>query len=254
MRFGTTLRGSVYAPWKTQYIDYAKLKDLLRENKHDDDDVAWTEEDENRFSDELLNVQLEKVVVFQETTFQALRDRVDAVFDKLREITPAAQDGESPKGKERSEITMQRLKETQGELDDITNEVRELKKYSNVNHTGFLKIAKKHDRKRGQRYKIRPLMQVRLAKHPFNSEAGYAPLLSKLSIMYEAIRQYLHEEEVHPVDLDSQQPETQNGESYTAHKCKSNLLLQVCLVRVPAHPGPFSQSGFTPTTCSRSRR
>ena len=62
------------------------------------------------------------------------------------------------------------------------------------------------------------MMRVRLAKHPFNSELGYSPLLSKLSIMYEAIRQYLHEEDVHPVDLESQ-PETQNGESYTAHKC-----------------------------------
>ncbi|MDA4132195.1 MAG: hypothetical protein OK454_03600, partial [Thaumarchaeota archaeon] len=112
-----------------------------------------------------------------------------------------------------------RLKELEGELDAITNEVKELKKYSSVNYTGFLKIVKKHDRKRGDRYKIRPMMQVSLAKRPFNSEQGYAPLLNKLSLMYFAIRQQVEEgADAHPVDPDSQ-PETHNGEKYTAHKC-----------------------------------
>ena len=35
---------------------------------------------------------------------------------------------------------------------------------------GFLKAAKKHDRKRGHAYRVRPLMQVRLAELPFNKE------------------------------------------------------------------------------------
>jgi SPX domain protein involved in polyphosphate accumulation/uncharacterized membrane protein YidH (DUF202 family) len=240
MRFGKTLRTSVYPPWKDQYLDYSKLKSMLREDEPDDDSAGpqpWTEDDENRFCDAIFNEQLEKVAAFQQRTEESLRERVEAAFEKLKELTPAEGAGdEAPKG----EITAQRLKELEAELDAITNEVRELKKYSSLNYTGFLKIVKKHDRKRGDSYKIRPLMQLSLAKRPFNSERGYAPLLNKLSLMYFAIRQHLEARKdgkdgdgegdgdaAHPIAagaalgldlaLDSP-PEMHNGERYTAHK------------------------------------
>ncbi|RSL39580.1 hypothetical protein CEP53_013954 [Fusarium sp. AF-6] len=216
MRFGRTLRESVYAPWKDKYIDYAKLKSLLREDVADDD-RPWTEDDETRFCEEIFNKQLEKVAEFQEQRFNALKERVDAAFEKLKELAPVEStedDGTIPKG----EISASRLRALESELDDITNEVRELKKYSNINYTGFLKIIKKHDRKRGDRYKVRPMMQLSLAQRPFNSETGYSPLLNKLSIMYFAIRQQLEEGgDQLPLDLESQ-GETHNGERYTAHK------------------------------------
>ncbi|EOO00086.1 putative vacuolar transporter chaperone 2 protein [Phaeoacremonium minimum UCRPA7] len=215
MRFGKTLRSSINEPWKGKYIDYTKLKNLLREDKFEDDDVPWTEDDENRFCDEIFNVQLEKVAQFQEETVASLRQRVDAAFEKLRELAPPAAEGKS-----KGDITTQRLKELEAELDEITNEVKELKKYSSVNYTGFLKIVKKHDRKRGDRYKIRPMMQYSLSQRPFNSEHAYSPLLNKLSLMYYAIRQHLEENalaDALPTDADSQ-AETHNGERYTAHK------------------------------------
>ena len=87
MKFGKTLRESVYGPWKDKYIDYDKLKTLLRE-RSDEDDVEWTEDDEKRFCDEMFNVQLEKVTRFQETTFTSIRDRVNAAFDMLEEMAP----------------------------------------------------------------------------------------------------------------------------------------------------------------------
>jgi SPX domain protein involved in polyphosphate accumulation/uncharacterized membrane protein YidH (DUF202 family) len=265
MRFGKTLRTSIYPPWKDQYLDYSKLKSMLREDEpavgsqgsagDDDGTPTWTEEDENRFCDEIFNVQLEKVAKFQEETEQSLRERVEAAFEKLKELTPTDADTK-PKG----DITAQRLKELETELDSITNEVRELKKYSSLNYTGFLKIVKKHDRKRGQAYRIRPLMQLSLAKRPFNSERGYAPLLNKLSLMYFAIRQHLEDQKddakdtngeggdtAQPVaagalDLDltlDSPPETHNGERYTAHKFwihPDNLLevKTVILRRLPA--------------------
>ena len=204
-------------------MDYAKLKTLLREDKYEDDDVPWTEDDENRFCDEIFNVQLEKVAQFQETTVASLKDRVDSAFEKLKELAPA---DSKPEG----EITVARLRELEAELDAITNEVKELKKYSNVNYTAFRKIVKKHDRKRGDRYKVRPMMQLSLSRRPFNSERGYSPLLNKLSLMYFAIRQNLEEpgtgvgdrdrdREQAPLDLETQ-GEIHNGERYTAHKCK----------------------------------
>ncbi|KAJ3518928.1 hypothetical protein NM208_g14328 [Fusarium decemcellulare] len=218
MRFGRTLRESIYAPWKDKYIDYAKLKSLLREDVADEDGQPWTEDDETRFCEEIFNKQLEKVAQFQEQRFNALKDRVDSAFEKLKELAPV--EGSEEEGAlQKGEISASRLRTLETELDDITNEVRELKKYSNINYTGFLKIIKKHDRKRGDRYKVRPMMQLSLAQRPFNSETGYSPLLNKLSIMYFAIRQQLEEsgEQLPPLDLESQ-GETHNGERYTAHK------------------------------------
>lgn len=213
MRFGKTLRQSIYAPWKDNYIDYSKLKSMLREDKSEDDDEPWTEEDENRFCDEIFNTQLEKVAEFQAETVTKLRERVDAAFEKLKSLSPADD-------KSKSDISPDQLKEFETELDGITNEIKELKKFSSINYTGFLKIVKKHDRKRGERYRIRAMMQVSLSKRPFNSEQGYSPLLNKLSYMYFAIRQHLEEDaEAHPIDLDiDSQPQTHNGERYTAHK------------------------------------
>lgn len=250
MRFGKTLRESVYPPWKDKYIDYTKLKSLLREDQSPDDDAQqpWTAADEERFCDEIFNNQLDKVAQFQELRFNALKQRVDSAFEKLKELAPvepterddkqhddkkkddsqetdanaassssyAAVAAAAPPHK--GEISASRLRTLETELDDITNEVRELKKYSNINYTGFLKIVKKHDRKRGDRYKVRPMMQLSLAQRPFNSETGYSPLLNKLSIMYYAIRQQLEEGSELPVDLETQ-GETHNGERYVAHKC-----------------------------------
>lgn len=215
MKFGKTLQLSINPAWKDKYLDYGKLKSLLREDVDEDEDRPWTEEDENRFCDEIFNAQLEKVAEFQQEQVDALRNRVDATFDKLKDLIPAQDNADAPKG----EINTARLKELETELDNITNQVKELKKYSNINYTGFLKIVKKHDRKRGHRYKVRPMMQLSLAQRPFNSEQGYSPLLNKLSIMYYAIRQQLEGETQAPLDLEVQ-GETHDGERYTAHKCK----------------------------------
>ncbi|EHK15988.1 uncharacterized protein TRIVIDRAFT_39522 [Trichoderma virens Gv29-8] len=243
MRFGKTLRESIYPPWKDKYVDYGKLKSLLREDKRDDETV-WTEEDESRFCDEIFNVQLEKVAQFQQERFDALKQRVDDTFEKLKELAPpesgadaGAAEGSSKAGLAREELAP-KLKDLEKELDEITNEVKSLKKYSNINYTSFLKIVKKHDRKRGDRYKVRPMMQLSLAQRPFNSEQGYSPLLNKLSVMYFAIRQQLEEGDQAPVDFEASS-ETHNGERYTAHKFwvhPDNLLEVKTLIlrRLPA--------------------
>lgn len=217
MKFGKTLRDSEYAPWKGQYIDYAKLKSLLRE-RTDDDDAKWTEEDEKRFCDEIFNVQLEKVTRFQEKTFNSIRDRVNASFDTLRELAPKEKQQASAEQTEK-------LKEVEKELDELTREVRELKSFTRINYTGFQKIAKKHDRKRGSRYKVRPMMQVTMSNRPFTTETSYSPVLKKLSIMYFIIRQHLEGDgsgnvPAEPVDLENKS-EVHNGERYTAYKCET---------------------------------
>lgn len=239
MRFGKTLRNSVYAPWKDKYLEYGKLKALLREDS--DDDRPWTEQDEQKFCEEILNVQLEKVAAFQASTFKSLEERANKAGEKLRELSP--DDG---KAKSKGDITNARFKEIEDELDAIINETKELKKYSNLNYTGFLKIVKKHDRKRGNNYKVRPMMQMSLSKRPFNTEHKYSPLLNKLSMMYFIVRQQL-DENIEGTAISSEaQAEVQNGERYTAYKCKENHTME------HTHTN-LEQSGFILTISSRSR-
>ncbi|KAL2117082.1 hypothetical protein VTJ04DRAFT_9250 [Mycothermus thermophilus] len=219
MRFGKTLRQSIYPPWKDKYIDYAKLKQMLREDRPEDEDEPWTEEDENRFCDEVFNVQLEKVAQFQAEKVEDLSRRVEAAFEKLKDM-PSAEGEAGKEPQHATTATPEQLKELEAELDAITNEVKQLQKFSNINYTGFLKIVKKHDRKRGEHYKIRPIMMLSLSKRPFNSDQAYWPLLTKLSLMYFAIRQQLEEPgtvpEILPAEPD-EQAEVHNGHRYTAH-------------------------------------
>lgn len=177
MRFGATLRKSIYSPWASNYIDYAKLKKLLREDEPSDNDAkAWTEEDEIRFVEELVNVQLEKVNAFQADTYKHLRERMSECEAKLgRSGGGGEETGKDLENKD-AEAGEEVLRSVLEELDNITKEVNELEKYSRLNFTGFLKAAKKHDRRRGSKYRVRPLLQVRLAALPFNSE-DYSPLL-----------------------------------------------------------------------------
>ena len=191
MRFGKTLSSSIYPPWKAKYLDYDKIKKLLREDETSPQgrrgaDSAWTEKDEESFVHELATVQLDKVHQHQVDTANALRDRTTACEQDLQRTTDGSESDEESKKK----IAQDSLKE----LDAITKEITELKKFSRVNYTGFLKAAKKHDRRRGQRYRVRPLLQVRLAQTPFNSE-DYQPLLYRLSTMYTWARQVLEGEE-----------------------------------------------------------
>lgn len=228
MRFGKTLQSSEYQPWQDKYLDYSKLKSMLREDEYGLSDGSWNDDDETKFSDEIFNVQLEKVAAFHETKFRELRERVDAAFEKLKEVAPPKDEGESTQEQKapaapRSDSTTQRLKELEAELDEITNEINQLKRYSNLNYTGFLKIVKKHDRKRGLRYKMRPLMMKSLSDRPFNSEQAYAPMVHRLSLAYFTVKQQLEEgvsEELLAELEDGGLQETRNGEKYSAHKCK----------------------------------
>ncbi|KAL8726646.1 MAG: hypothetical protein Q9166_006605 [cf. Caloplaca sp. 2 TL-2023] len=202
MRFGRTLQASIYEPWKSKYIDYSKLKHLLREDgsaygrgSADSNDQDWTEGDESAFVDELVNAQLEKVHAFHDETYKSLRDRTSDCESEVQKIAALERNEANEASSDDNEH--QSLPELLQKLDDITKEINELEKYSRINFTGFLKAAKKHDRRRGSQYRVRPLLQVRLAALPFNSE-DYSPLLYQLSAMYSFVRQRMQGEREMP--------------------------------------------------------
>ncbi|GAB7366096.1 hypothetical protein MBLNU230_g7659t1 [Neophaeotheca triangularis] len=238
MRFGKQLQQSTYEPWKGQYIDYAKLKKLLKEDESrpgsperntSTGNDEWTEDDEGAFVDELVNTQLEKVHSFHKDTREKLQERAAKCESKLDGINGAEKyeatetgesnaNGEGSNGKKAvpSESTKQKvLEEVLSELDNITKETNELEKYSRINYAGFLKAAKKHDRKRGHAYRVRPLLQVRLSNLPFNKE-DYSPLLYRLSAMYSFVRQNLEGAEDRGKSMSSSQHTAK--EDYVSHK------------------------------------
>ena len=212
MRFGKTLQQSLYEPWKEHYLDYQKLKSLLREKDADSGDAPpWTDEEEQRFTDELVNIQLDKVNTFQANTYQQLDEKTNQCQVVLDNVALESSTNEA-QGLEPSQRDS--LEKASKQLDDISQEISELERFSRTNYTGALKAAKKHDRRRGTNYKVRPLVQVRLAALPFNSE-DYSPLLYRLSGMYSFIRQHLGESGGRT--LSNQEQRSVDGE-HTSHK------------------------------------
>lgn len=247
MKFGTTLRKSVYPPWRAQYIDYDKLKKLLKDNNEDDD--SWTAEDESAFVDELANVQLEKVHGFVLEVSQKLRDRTSACERKLEPLavglkadekegqkasskegdglfSDAVKDDSVKKQQELSQEERQKLlKEVLTELDKVTKEVKELEGFSRINFTAIIKATKKHDKLRGKSYKLRPFIDARLARHPLQTEDA-SPLLYRLSALYSFVRQSLEGKSKEALSFSEDQTA---GEGFTSHKCmfvpKTSMLL-----------------------------
>ena len=258
MKFGTTLRRSVYAPWKDKYIDYDKLKKLLKDNEEDE---SWTADDESAFVDELANVQLEKVHNFIKEISQKLRDRTSACEKKLEPLAIGIQSedkeedkkdneggdasgeaGNGSKKPEPSEHERQKiLKEVLGELDDITKETKELEGFSRLNFTAVIKATKKHDKLRGNSYKLRPFIDARIARHPLHTEDA-SPLLYRLSALYSFVRQSL---EGKPKEALSFAEDSASGEGFVSHKCTLHVLFQLPTC------ANAEQSGSTWTTSSK---
>jgi SPX domain protein involved in polyphosphate accumulation len=219
MRFGKTLAASIYPPWRDNYIDYSKLKKLLREHETSPQ-REWTEKDEEDFVQELINVQLDKVHQFHLDTYKTLRDRTSECEAQLTPIAAATDRGEEAAPDQKTAV-----QEVMKALDDISQDVERLRKFSRINFTGFLKAAKKHDRKRGHRYRVQPILQVRLSQLPFHSE-DYSPLLQRLSAMYTFC---------HPILQTDKQAQEEPGatprsrDTYSAHKywVHSDNLLEV---------------------------
>jgi SPX domain protein involved in polyphosphate accumulation len=185
-----------------------------------EDEDQWTERDESAFVDELVNVQLEKVHKFQTSTFERLRNEAAACESLLEPLGVKAMEQTSSDRKEIPEDERQKvLKDALEKLNKITKEMNELEKYSRINYTGFLKAAKKHDRKRGQSYRVLPLLRVRLLALPFNNE-DYSPLLYRLTAMYSFVRQSMNAKE-RRVTFETTQP---GAETYTAYKCTFELM------------------------------
>ncbi|RPA82788.1 SPX-domain-containing protein [Ascobolus immersus RN42] len=252
MHFGQTLKAAVYPPYAPHYIDYYRLKVLLNENDDDSDaedartrprlrrakTEAWTDADESRFVEELINVQLEKVNNFQKAKIQELRERTGTCEKRLETIAEGL--SQNKEGTEWEEEKGTVLGEVKDELEHILVEVRELGKFNRINYTGFLKAAKKHDRKmralrdgegkgKGKSKEsggasVRPLLDVRLAALEFNKDDPN-PLLYRISVMFDFIRKNTKsEQELRAGETSTPQPRTKKYTSYKFWVHPDNVL------------------------------
>lgn len=166
MLFANKLELEIYPPWKDHYINYIKLKKLLKEGVILQN--AWTEKDEQNFVS-ALDSDLEKVYSFQS-------DKYDELNEYLNELQATT---ESPT----ANFDVQSFS---NKLELVLNLAQELNHFQRLNYTGFIKIVKKHDRLHPD-YSVKPLLNVRLKSLPFHSE-DYSPLLFKISALFQFLR------------------------------------------------------------------
>lgn len=169
MLFGVRLANEVYPPWRDDYVQYERLKKLLKENVIPSGSESWSDEDETAFV-AALDGELEKVYSFQAKTYEALSDRLSTLEKSINTTV------------ESHKFTPEDAKGIESTLEDILEEAQQLDRFSRVNFTGFIKIVKKHDRLHSK-YQVKPLLQVRLNALPFHSE-DYSPLLYRISVIY----------------------------------------------------------------------
>ncbi|CAI4053566.1 vacuolar transporter chaperone SKDI_16G2480 [Saccharomyces kudriavzevii IFO 1802] len=175
MLFGIKLANDVYSPWKDSYIDYERLKKLLKESVIHDGRGAvdnWSERNESDFV-EALDKELEKVYTFQISKYNAVLRKLDGLEKDTKSVE-----------------TIKRLNSEQfkNTLEECLDEAQRLDNFDRLNFTGFIKIVKKHDKLHPNYPSVKSLLQVRLKELPFNNSEEYSPLLYRISYLYEFLR------------------------------------------------------------------
>lgn len=77
MKFGRTIKASLYSEWSSKYIRYSELKKEIK-NRLAKNNGVWSDKDEDDFV-EILRQELDKVYDFQKQKVRERR-RSDAAF------------------------------------------------------------------------------------------------------------------------------------------------------------------------------
>jgi len=192
MRFGLQLRSSLVKDWYYYYISYDDLKKSLRTdfehtplvNQGQKKRKPWSEEDEQRFVDQ-LEQELDKVFTFQKVKSQEIIRRIKASEKEVNEViarTEASLHDEHARADAPTEEDYMLLEE---DLSDIIAEVHDLAKFTQLNYAGFQKIIKKHDKQ--THWHLKPVFSARLNARPFFRD-DYDGTVVNLSKLYDQVR------------------------------------------------------------------
>jgi SPX domain protein involved in polyphosphate accumulation len=160
--------------WEWHYIDYDRLKDLLRSTSKSE----WSDDDEQRFVKELES-ELDKVFTFQKVKSQEIIQRIKAAESEVNNVISKA-DSRGPDAPTEEDYIL-----LEDDLSEIIADVHDLAKFTQLNYTGFTKIIKKHDKQ--TKWQLRPVFATRLKAKPFFKD-NYDAFIVKLSKLYDLVR------------------------------------------------------------------
>ncbi|XMA19400.1 hypothetical protein WAI453_012191 [Rhynchosporium graminicola] len=196
MKFGEQLRTSVIKEYEWCYIDYDKLKNLLKTEwevaptkaKPKGKRKAWIEAMESEFIN-TLELELDKVHTKQKVRAIEIGRRINNSEKEVAEVVarldsqgPVGSNGQNNNGDAPTEEEFMLLEE---DLSDIIADVHDLAKFVQLNYTGFQKIIKKHDKQ--TKWMLKPVFATRLKSKPFFKD-NYDADIVKLSRLYDIVR------------------------------------------------------------------
>ncbi|CAD6888240.1 unnamed protein product [Tilletia controversa] len=224
MKFGQTIKTSLYSEWSDKYIRYSELKKFIKGRT---ERSAWSDKDEDEFLQE-LSKELEKVYAFQKEKVAELESRIKkaqaevyllvssrpssnaSLPSSANSATGAApehgsssshhhsnrdvvyahddvgSDDEFDSDGEDSDAIEEHFIELEERLAIIIADVHDLALFTKLNYTGFHKIVKKHDKQTGRLLR-KEFVQHYLAARPFYKE-NYDALIVKLSKLFDLVR------------------------------------------------------------------
>ena len=197
MKFGKYLLDKERPSWAGKYLDYAGLKELIKNAAREHEaqgsfDVYspraasltvlrgenLRDSAEEQFFQKLED-EVDKIGGFTGEQVQSLRSRLYELQQRIEAAgLPLLQDGSSEKVKLQEELLV--------EAKDIGDEFLQLEKYVNLNYMGFHKILKKHD-KQLPHSPCRQFYISHLHNQPW-VQGSYADLLVTLGHVYADIR------------------------------------------------------------------
>ncbi|EJU04887.1 SPX-domain-containing protein [Dacryopinax primogenitus] len=233
MKFGIKLQEELYKEWEPYYLEYGRLKSLLKSK-----DRVWTVGNERQFKN-ALEKELEKIADFQDSKIPELERRValadDAVTSLVTEYhereergseegsghhIDAADDGGSDDedwdDTDNRDALEDRFAELEIEVAYLVADIHDLAVFSKLNLAGFYKIIKKHDKRTGMDLKTNFLPQL-LARRPFY-KYDWETLIVKLSKIYDLVQTRGHPVQGDPSAGGSQSAFERQTTKYWVHE------------------------------------
>ena len=87
MKFGRTIKTSLYPEWSSQYLQYSDLKKDIKRRMAENEGI-WTDKDEDEFVEE-LRMELDKVYSFQKSKVSELTGRIEQVNTEVNQLLAA---------------------------------------------------------------------------------------------------------------------------------------------------------------------
>lgn len=181
MKFGKKLAAETIEEWKIHYVNYKKLKHLIKKLGSISGD--WDSNEENFIA------ELDRQLVHCSTFFQRKEAHVERRHQKL-----TAQIQELLNSSPNQDLIQSKMMETEY----LMGECNELSKFSDLNATAFLKILKKHDKL--EKGNLKETYLEKLKKESFFESCKLKEIIADL----EAKHQILNEFKTKPAYLNTE--------------------------------------------------